>query len=175
MKKGYLHIYMGEGKGKTSILNGMVLRAVGANMNVKYIRFLKNRATNENSVLEKIGVIVETYYISSTKFFWEMNDLEKEIFKKETLIGFEKFKYYLKSDVIDIIFVDEILGALENGFIKEDELIDVLLSRNPKIEVCMSGRYCSDRLIDNVDLVSILEPKKHYFTKGVKLRKGIEF
>ncbi|AGR40804.1 cob(I)yrinic acid a,c-diamide adenosyltransferase [Spiroplasma taiwanense] len=85
MKKRYLHIYCGEGKGKTSILNGTAIRAIGAGLKVKYIRFLKNRETSENKVLEKIGIKIENYYHFSKKFVWEMNLEEVELFKKRDI------------------------------------------------------------------------------------------
>ncbi|AHI53265.1 cob(I)yrinic acid a,c-diamide adenosyltransferase [Spiroplasma culicicola] len=175
MKQGYIHIYCGEGKGKTSILNGMAVRAVGSNMKVKYIRFLKNRPTSENKVLEKIGVEVENYYHFSTKFIWDMNEQEVEEFKIETQKGFERLKELLKSNEVDLIIVDEILGALENKFIDKEEFVLALKTRNQNIEVALSGRYSFEQLDEIADLISEVKPKKHYFEKGVNSRKGIEF
>jgi len=175
MEKGMIHIYCGNGKGKTSILNGMVVRAVGANLNIKYLRFLKNRETSENKVLNKIGIEVESSYQFSTKFIWEMNEAEREMFKQETLNGIENLKKYLQDDSIDLILLDEILGVVENKFITEDELITLLLNRNPKIEVALSGRKIFKKLEDIADLISVVEPKKHYFEKKVIARLGIEY
>lgn len=175
MDKGYLQIYCGEGKGKTSILNGMVLRALGAKKTVKYLRFLKNRPTSENQVLASLGVKIKNYYDFSEKFIWEMNSHEIEIFKKETLIGYELFKQELINPTCNLLFADEILGALENNFIDKKEFVNLLKKRNPGLEVILSGRYSFPELDEIADLISEINPKKHYFSQNVPPREGIEF
>src|SRR5699024_69554 len=104
-----------------------------------------------------------------------MNEAEREMFKQETLNGIENLKKYLQDDSIDLILLDEILGVVENKFITEDELITLLLNRNPKIEVALSGRKIFKKLEDIADLISVVEPKKHYFEKKVIARLGIEY
>lgn len=69
IKKGYCHLYYGDGKGKTSILNGMVLRALGCDFNIKYYRFMKNWPTGELTTFKKLNVPIADYYFSGTKFF----------------------------------------------------------------------------------------------------------
>ncbi|AXK50769.1 cob(I)yrinic acid a,c-diamide adenosyltransferase [Spiroplasma alleghenense] len=174
-EKGYVHIIMGEGKGKTSALNGMALRAAGDGWTVKYVRFLKNRPTSENKMLKKAKIKVENFYHFSKKFIWEMNETEVEEFKTETRKGFEHLKNLLQDSNNNMILIDELLGAIENKFIDEDELITALKNRRPGIEIGISGRYASDKLIEFADLVSKIEPVKHYFEKGVEARKGIEY
>ncbi|ATZ16686.1 cob(I)alamin adenosyltransferase [Entomoplasma freundtii] len=173
--KGYLHIYCGEGKGKTSVLNGMVLRALGAKKRVKYLRFLKNRPTSENDILAELGVKIENFYDSSQKFVWEMKPEEVAIFKAETLIGYEQLKQELKAPTCDLLLVDEVLGALENGFIDKQEFVELIRTRHPHLEVAISGRYSYPELDEIADLISEIKPKKHYFTQKVPPRKGIEF
>lgn len=173
--QGYLHIYCGEGKGKTSILNGMVLRALGANKKVLYIRFLKNRETSENKILEKIGVPVHSFYYSSTKFVWEMDDQEKAIFASETQQGYHYLIDQLHNPEWDVIFVDEVLGAIQNQFIDQNDFINQLNNRLPHLEIVLSGRYSYPELDEIADLISEVKLVKHYFEKKVASRKGIEF
>ncbi|AHI53495.1 cobalamin adenosyltransferase [Spiroplasma sabaudiense Ar-1343] len=174
-EKGYFHIIMGEGKGKTSALNGMALRAIGDGWNVKYVRFLKNRPTSENKVLKKAKIVVENYYHFSKKFIWEMDDAERVEFKAETQKGLDRLKKIFQDSNIDMVLIDEVLGAIENKLIDEDEFLLILKNRKPNIEVAISGRYASDNLIKYADLVSKIEPVKHYIDQNVESRKGIEY
>ncbi|QHX35841.1 cob(I)alamin adenosyltransferase [Spiroplasma sp. TIUS-1] len=173
--KGYLHIYCGEGKGKTSILNGSAIRAKGAGFNVEYFRFLKNRPTAENIILEKLGIKIDSLYKFSTKFIWEMNEQEAEVFKTETYAGYLNVKKALQNPKVDVILIDELLGAVENGFISKTELINDLKNRLDHIEVLVSGRYSFNELDNLADLISVITPKKHYMNIGVSGREGIEY
>lgn len=176
LEKGYIHIYKGEGKGKTSILNGMVIRALGNNLRVFYLRFLKNRPSGEIDFLEKFAEItIKSFYQSSEKFFWEMNDQEKEKLKAETNQGLAYLKKLSQSNDVDLIVVDEILGCIQNNLINEQELITILKNKNPNIEIALSGRYASYALENIADLISEVHAKKHYFNNGQIARKGIDY
>ncbi|WP_425379796.1 cob(I)yrinic acid a,c-diamide adenosyltransferase [Spiroplasma endosymbiont of Stenodema calcarata] len=177
-KKGYCHIYYGHGKGKTSILNGMTIRALGYQWKIKYLRFLKNRISGEILFFQKLAdpnLEVINYYSSSTKFFWEMNDDEKAILSKEMRVGFEDLKKLSNDPTVDLIIVDELLGCIYNGLITETELIEVIKNKSPNIEMAFSGHHITDSLINAVDLVSHIQTTKHYFYQKVPARKGIEF
>ncbi len=176
LEKGYIHIYKGEGRGKTSILNGMVIRALGNNLRVYYLRFLKNRSSGEINFLEATGKLeIKSFYQSSQKFFWEMNNEEKNNLKTETQQGLQYLKTLTQRDDVDLIVVDEILGCIQNGLIKEQELITILIARKPTIEIALSGRYVPPSLEQIADLVSEINNKKHYFEKGQGARKGIDY
>lgn len=183
-KKGYIHIYKGDGKGKTSILNGTTIRALGYGMNIKYLRFLKNRESGEILFFEKnTNLKIENFYHFSQQFIWDMNKQEeREIlinkFKEETRKGFERLKNLLKDENVDLIIVDEILGCIENQFINEDEIVEALQGKKEHIEVILSGREPKKGMskLENIaDLISEVSLKKHYFEKKVCARKGIEY
>lgn len=176
LERGYIHIYKGEGKGKTSILNGMIIRALGNNLNVFYLRFLKNRPSGEIVFLQKnTNIVIKSFYESSQKFFWEMNELEKQKLKEETNEGLNYLKKISQSDKVDLIVVDEILGCIQNNLIKEQDLINILKNKKENIEIAVSGRYCSFALEEVADLISEVNHKKHYFDKGQIAREGIDF
>ncbi|MGL5268768.1 MAG: cob(I)yrinic acid a,c-diamide adenosyltransferase [Spiroplasma sp.] len=176
LEKGYIHIYKGEGKGKTSILNGMVVRALGNNLRVYYLRFLKNHPSGEIDFLQKSSqIIIKNFYQSSKKFFWEMNDQEKNVLKEETNQGLKHLKAISQSDDVDLIVVDEILGCIQNNLIKEQELINILKNKKSNIEIVLSGRYASFALEQIADLISEISAKKHYFDSGQIARKGIDY
>src|SRR6185503_8149618 len=175
--KGYIHIYKGDGKGKTSILNGAVARALGyPEMNIKYLRFLKNRESGEILFFEKSANIkVENFYHFSKQFIWEMDKQEDRDalinrFKEETRKGFERLKILLKNESVDLIIVDEILGCIENQFISESEIVEALKGKKEHIEVILSGREPKNGMneLENIaDLISEVSLKKHYFEKKV--------
>lgn len=176
LEKGYIHIYKGEGRGKTSILNGMVIRALGNNLQVYYLRFLKNRPSGEIDFLEATGKLeIKSFYQFSQKFFWEMNNEEKNNLKIETQQGLQYLKNLTQRSDVDLIVVDEILGCIQNGLIKEQDLIEILVTRKATIEVALSGRYLSPSLEAVADLVSEINNKKHYFETGQIARKGIDY
>lgn len=105
----------------------MVVRALGNNLKVYYLRFLKNQPSGEIDFLQKTWQItIKNFYQFSTKFFWEMNDQEKNILKKETQRGLEYLKKVSQSNDVDLIVVDEILGCIQNNLIEEKELISIL-------------------------------------------------
>lgn len=176
LEKGYIHIYKGEGKGKTTILNGMVVRALGNNLNVSYLRFLKNRPSGEIDFFKNNSKVkIESFYESSQKFFWEMDDKEKTILKQETNEGLKRLVILSQSDNVDLIVVDEILGCIQNNLIKEQDLIKILKNKKSNIEIAISGRYASFALEQVVDLISEVKPIKHYFQQGQIAREGIDY
>lgn len=176
LEKGYVHIYKGEGKGKTSILNGMVTRALGNNLQVYYLRFLKNRPSGEITFFTKQSNLkIKSFYHSSQKFFWEMNDEEKAKLKAETNEGLQYLQQLSQSNNVDLIVVDEILGCIQNNLIKEQDLIKILKEKKPNIEIALSGRYASFALEQVADLISEVVPKKHYFDQGQIAREGIDY
>lgn len=174
-KEGCIHLYYGNGKGKTSILNGMAIRALGASHQVCYIRFLKNQETSENKILEQLGIKVNNFYYFSDKFIWEMDAEERHQFKLETQKGFAFLKAQLQNPQWNLILVDEILGAVQNHFIEIDELITELKNRIPHQEVVLSGRPAFSELMELADLISEVKEIKHYFTQKIPPRKGIEY
>ncbi|WP_425381020.1 cob(I)yrinic acid a,c-diamide adenosyltransferase [Spiroplasma endosymbiont of Polydrusus pterygomalis] len=176
LKKGYIHIYKGEGRGKTSILNGMVIRALGNNLNVSYLRFLKNYPSGEiNFLKQNTKLQIESFYGFSQKFFWEMNELEKNKLKEETNYGLTRLKILSQSDNIDVIIVDEILGCIQNNLIQEQELITILKNKKLHVEIALSGRYSSFTLEQYADLISEVRSVKHYFEQGQIAREGIDY
>lgn len=176
LKKGYIHIYKGEGKGKTSVLNGMVIRALGNGLNVSYLRFLKNRPSGEIDFFQQnTNLKIESFYQSSQKFFWEMDDQEKNKLKEETNFGLSRLQLLTQNDKVDLIIVDEILGCIQNNLIKERDLIAILKNKKPHVEVALSGRYASLALEACADLISEIKAIKHYFQLGEIAREGIDY
>ena len=168
------HIYWGLGKGKTSTLNGSAIRAKGAGFNVAVFRFLKGRKTHEDDQLEKLGIPVISLH-SSVKFVIEMDEKEKEQAIKD--VKSTMIKILQMQEKLDMIILDEFidLAAKNVNIVSELEIIKFLEKINKRKEILMSGHTKLQNLFNKVDLITEYTPIKHYFEKGIKARKGIEF
>lgn len=175
MKKGYIQIYTGEGKGKTTAAMGLAIRAVGRGLEVLIIQFLKGGESGEVSVLKNIDGI-DVHRVSEVKkFFWNMSDQEKQNMRELASTVIKKTVQQLKNGEMDVLILDEVLGALNKGIITIDEVNAVLESHPEHVEVVLTGRDAPKWLIDKAHLVTEMVPIKHYFSEDVKARKGIEF
>ncbi len=175
---GFIHIYYGNGKGKTSILNGSAIRAVSRNLNIEYLSFLKNIKGGEFSFFQeqlKNKINFHSFYSFSSKFIWEMNDEERKQFKKESLVGVRYLEKIIKSKKIDLIICDEILDLVINEIITQDELCRILQTKSENVEIMLSGHKLPNKCKEIADLISEVNLVKHYFDRGIKARKGIEF
>lgn len=168
-----IHIYWGMGKGKTSAVNGTAVRAIGADLKVLIVRFLKGRETSEDKILSNIGIDIIKKH-SSSKFIIEMNESEKEIAKNDVNNTIseviKKFKKY------DMIILDEALDLCAHNvnLLTQKELLTFVKKLSPK-EILITGHITIPELFDNADLISEINPTRHYFEKGVQARKGIDF
>lgn len=168
-----LHIYWGLGKGKSSTLNGMALRAKGADLKVGIFRFLKGRTSSEDDVLRRAGFSVFNFS-SNDKFVRDMSPEEAFKARSEALSGLQFISF--NKNKYDLIIIDELLDLCAHNvnFITEDHLVQFLEVLKNK-EVAISGHTHLNRVFDMADLITEYKPTKHYFEKGIKARKGIEF
>lgn len=175
MKKGYLQIYTGDGKGKTTAALGLTIRAAGAGMNVLFSQFVKSMNTSELNIINKVDNIDVLRYASSKKFAWDMNDEEKAGLKKEMQLQLKDTLRIVKEKNCDVVVFDELLGALHGEYINKQDILDLVDNRAKNCEYIITGRAAPDWLIEKADLVSSVDPIKHYMDAGVNARKGIEF
>ena len=166
-----IHIYYGFGKGKTSTLNGSILRAKGAGFNPIVFRFLKGRLTNEDKIIKSLEIPLFSSH-SSTKFVIQMNEEEKEIAKNEVMNQIDQI--ICKSKIHDFIVLDEFLDIVYLEFITQKKMISILKKISKTSEVLISGHYELTEVFKIADLITYYDPKKHYFNRQ-KAREGIEF
>jgi cob(I)alamin adenosyltransferase len=172
-KVGLTQIYSGDGKGKTSAAVGQAVRAKAAGFEVVFIYFNKIPPENggENSVLERIGI--ETlFFASSHPDFCHQTTEEGMI--KETAKGIMHVNSLFADNRYDMMVLDEILISVRDGFLDEQELIEIIRKKPAKLELVLTGRSMTDAVISEVDLVSEIKNVKHPFDMGRKWRKGIE-
>ncbi len=170
MGKGYIHVYTGNGKGKTTAALGLSLRAIFVGKKVFFGQFIKGMDYSE---------LESQRYLPNFKIqqfgrdcFIYNNPTEEDIrMAKE---GLEICKRILNSHEYDIVVLDEINIATYYRLLDPDDIIDILKNREPKIEVILTGRYADEKIIEFADLVTEMKEIKHYYYKGVEARKGIE-
>lgn len=166
-----IHIYTGDGKGKTTAACGLALRTAGCGKTVLAVQFLKDGASGEICAFEKFKNI--TVMSSETKgFLWDMTDAEK----KETKLLHEKlFKTAVqKVAAFDVVIFDEILGAISEGMIDETAVLE-FLKTGPEPEIVLTGRDAGEELIALADYVSEIKCIKHPMENGIPARQGIEY
>lgn len=169
-KKGYIHLYTGGGKGKTTAAFGLALRAACSGMKVYIGQFVKGMEYSEVRVQNYIeNIKIEQY---GRDCFIEVDPTVEDF--ECAKIGFEKIKEALKGEDYDVVILDEITVALYYKLVDLNELVEVIKGRNPKIEVVLTGRNAPQELIDIADLVTEMKEIKHYYQQGVLSRTGID-
>ncbi len=169
MEKGYVQVYTGNGKGKTTAAIGLCMRAFGAGLKVSFIQFLKGRYTSEMRVFEKLGI---EFFQGGRPEFIIGKPGKDDIDAAFKTLNMAKEK--VSSGNYDLVVVDEINVAVYLGLISEQDVVDLLNSRSQNTEVVLTGRYATQKIIDMADLVTEMREIKHYYTKGVEQRTGIE-
>jgi len=175
MKTGLIHLYIGEGKGKTTAAAGLAARAAGRGKRVVFGQLLKGRKTGEVASLEALGVTV----IRSEKeqgFVWEMSEERKEAYKADQVRLFNEIAEIALGDAeLDLLVLDEALAAEELGFLDKEIFRDVLERRPDTLEIVCTGRVAPDWLLEKADYVTEMKKIKHPYDRGVKAREAIEY
>ena len=170
--KGLVHIYCGDGKGKTTTSVGLTVRAAGSGKKVLFYQFLKDNSSSERNILEKVPGITLVRGREMQKFTFQMNGQELDelrIYNNEMLDKlFEMAKDY------DMLVMDESVYAIKSNLLDEEKLITHLEEKPVGLEVVLAGRNPSQKLMDHADYVSEIQKVKHPFDHGVSSRVGIE-
>ncbi len=175
--KGLIQVYTGDGKGKTTACVGAAIRAAGQSMNVYFVQFQKGYDSGELRILRKTENINVNRICTFSKFYFYMDDNEKALYSKEHKLAFAAVTEIIMNDPFkfDMLVLDEIIGAVSIGIIDEDLLIRFLKSKPDHLEILLSGRNASDKIINAADYVSRIECIKHPFEHDIEARKGIEY
>ncbi len=209
-RKGMVHVYTGDGKGKTTAALGLALRSLGHGHNVQVIQFLKGgHYTGEliaaETLLQKSGSFKISQFGKGClktdrqmRLFTNGNKLEncpknfnvrddvscgecrdcflsdhEEI--EQTKRAMEYAREVLQSDDVDVVVLDEISHVLSKRMVSTDDVMEMIDTKKPHIELILTGRNAPSELIDRADLVTEMREIKHPFRKGVEGRKGIEY
>lgn len=174
MKKGFIHIYCGDGKGKTTSAMGLALRAAGYGMKVLIYQFMKDNTTSERKILKEIPNVTILNGLDSEKFSFQMNDQEKKQHKQFNTERFDEITKKAKEEDFDMILMDELIYTIRAGLIEEELVTHYLKTKPENLEVILTGNPPSESLIALADYVSEIKKIKHPFDRGQIARFGIE-
>ena len=168
---GIIVLLTGNGKGKSSSAMGMICRALGYDMKVALVRFLKgDQKTGEDLFLDNHPNIVSAHMKSG--FTWDTQD--QELDKKKARETWTEAKQFLKNPKIAVVVLDEITYMINYNYLDESEILDSLANRPKDQHVVITGRAASQGLIDASDTVSEVEDVKHAFRANIRAQKGID-
>ena len=162
MEHGLIHIYCGDGKGKTTACLGLSIRCAGHGNKVLFVQFLKSRLTGELKSLELLSNIEVLRGKETKKFTFQMTADEKQEVLREHMRLFARIKTKLEQEEVRLLVLDE------------EQLIDFLKNKPQSLEVVLSGRNPSSALLDLANYVSEVCKRKHPFDNGIPARVGIE-
>lgn len=177
-KHGYIQVYTGNGKGKTTASLGLAMRALGRCWKVLIIMFTKggddygelNSFRNLSPEISKNLTIVQAGLDRIVYSDNKTQDDDEEIKK-----GWELAKKAIKNDEYNLIILDEANIAIDLGFIDINDMLEVLKNKPEEMEIVLTGRNARQEIIDIAHLVSEIKPVKHYWDTGIAARKGIEY
>ena len=175
---GYIQVYTGDGKGKTTASLGLAMRALGRCWKVLIIMFTKggNDYGELNSFRELSPDISNNLKIVQAgldRIVYKNNQSEED--KKAILEGWELAKKAIEKHEYQLIIMDEANIAIDMGILDVDEVVRVLKNKPDEMEIVLTGRNAHPKIIEIAHLVSKIEPVKHYWDTGIAARKGIEY
>lgn len=172
ISRGMIQVYTGEGKGKTTAALGLALRAAGAGIKTVIIQFMKGRHSSERDSALMLGGLVVIENFGSEDFI--LNDTDISTHKKHVRAGLDRALEIFREQPCGILVLDEILSAMRFNLLSENELLDIMKAKPENMELVLTGRSATNRVIDAADLVTEMKCVKHYYNSGIKARRGIE-
>ena len=171
LDRGVLVVNTGNGKGKSSSAFGMVARALGHDMKVAVVQFIKGgRPTGEETFFRRISGL--EYHVMGEGFTWETQDPDLD--RRAALAAWEKAMGFLADPAFQLVVLDELNIALKLRLVSLDSVIEALQGRPAHQHVVVTGRAAPPGLIEIADTVTEMRPLKHAFDAGVMAQKGIE-
>ena len=171
MKKGYVQVYTGDGKGKTTAAIGLAVRAVGAGLKVFMGQFVKGMEYSELKSLERFSPQMKVRQYGRAKFVHN-KPTEEDIAAART--GYDEIRKIIKSGQYDLIILDEANIAIYFKLFSVEDLLVLIDEKPESVELVFTGRKAEPKLIERADLVTEMKEIKHYYGDGVLAREGIE-
>lgn len=191
--KGYVQVYTGDGKGKTTAAIGLAVRALGAGKKVLFLQFMKAQSYSEHRILPAISPNLTLATVGKPFFIIKEGSLpEAELAKwREKAVIFppgrppKEYVELIKQGMAlaraavagseyELVVLDELVVALAFGLVTWDEVKSLIEQKSDGVELVLTGRGATPELIEMADLVTEMREVKHYYTKGVEARPGIE-
>lgn len=166
-----IQVYTGNGKGKTTAALGLALRAAGAGLRVYIGQFVKQGTYSESAALKKHSNITVEQFGAGCFIKGSPTAADRQ----RARAGFDRVKAVLAAGKHRVVILDEINCVVSLGMLAASDVLTLMRRVPPCVELVLTGRNCHASVIKEADLVTSMQEKKHYFTRGFKARKGIEF
>ena len=172
LERGYVQLYTGDGKGKTTASLGLVLRALGQGLRPAVLQFMKADPNwGEIVTLKKLGVPVQQCGLDHWVFVGKISDEDRAAAAE----GFARARALVESGDYDLVVLDELVTAVFFELVPVSSVLDLIREKPEQVELVITGRRAPEELVAAADLATEMRPLKHYFDAGVQARPGIEF
>jgi cob(I)alamin adenosyltransferase len=168
---GYVHVYTGDGKGKTTAALGLAMRAVGAGWSVFMAQFVKGRKCSELAAMDLLSPQLEVRQYGRSCFL--ECDPEQPDFERAAQ-GLLECQHAAASGDYQMIILDEANVAVACGLLCVEDLIQCIDDKPPGMELVFTGRWAHPQLVERADLVTEMKEVKHYYQRGILARIGVE-
>jgi len=173
LEKGYVHVYTGNGKGKTTAALGQALRASGSGLKTFIAGFMKDFPYGELKSIQPLRKWIRLEQFGNDDFVLKKEPpSERDV--KAIRRGLQRVQEAMLSGEYDIVIMDEVCVSIHFGLLKTEDVLSVLKHKPNGVELILTGRYCPEALIQEADLVTEMKEIKHYYQRGVQARRGIE-
>jgi len=173
--EGLIQVYTGDGKGKSTAAIGQAVRAAGHGFKVGFVSFFKDPEVfgyGEFESLQKLGIRTFLFARRHPHFY---KKISLDEVREECLKGIEFVKELFHDQSWDMLVLDEIDIAVRDGFLREEEVLSLLEAKPEKLELVLTGRGATEKIIEKADLVSEIKEIKHPYEQGIGSREGIEY
>ena len=167
---GLVHVYTGNGKGKTTAALGMCVRAVGHGLRALVVQFMKTGGTYGEGSLDLPGLRVVPSGHSCLVFSKEITQQDRDMAAEGLATAAEA----MRAGEYDIVVLDEVNVAIKLGLLDARDVVDAVRSRAAGVEVVLTGRYAPPEILDIADYITEMREVRHPYQRGVLSRKGVD-
>lgn len=175
MSNGLIHLYHGDGKGKTTAAIGLAVRAAGSKMKVLFVQFLKTEFSGERHILSHTENVTLTFCPLELKFTFDMDDKEKAQAAKIFKGIFDNAVTTALTEKYDMVVLDEVFEAINAHMLSESEVYEFITNAPSSMEIVMTGHNPPQKFMDCADYITEFKKIKHPYDRGITGRIGIEF
>ncbi len=171
MERGLIHIYTGDGKGKTTAAAGLCVRARSRGLRVLFAQFMKKASGGESDLLRELSVDVKIFEGVASPLFTP--GIDRSDIRNETRKALNFLASALKD--YDLVVLDEFNCLIDEGYVTPEECIEFLKKKPEALELVLTGRHAHESLLEYADQVTEMKDVKHPYRKGERARAGIEY